>query len=256
MKNIIVKISVIAILIVLINLIFSNYSQATIGNIFSDADKFLQKGESISTAINETNLQNTSNFMYKLLLAIGIVVMFIVGIILGIQFMTAGLEDKAKIKEALVPYIVGCCVIFGGFTIWEITVKIGQEIATTEEADLPEGYKKCRECGTSYNPDTDARCTNVTCKALLGFTCKRCGKDRPENERNIYHEEKCLLCDGKVKCPYCNTWLNEGYSQGTHDNGKGGVCAHYTKTCSRCEKTGIPIGQFSCDNCYGISFEK
>lgn len=52
--------------------------------------------------------------------------MFIVGIIIGIQFMVASAEDKAKVKEALVPYVVGCIVIFGAFTIWSIAVNLGQ----------------------------------------------------------------------------------------------------------------------------------
>ena len=64
--------------------------------------------------------------MFKLLMAIGIVVMFIVGTVIGIQFMVASAEDKAKVKEALIPYIIGCAVIFGAFTIWSIAVRLLQ----------------------------------------------------------------------------------------------------------------------------------
>lgn len=53
--------------------------------------------------------------------------MFIVGIIIGIQFMVASAEDKAKVKEALVPYVIGCVVIFGAFTIWSVVVNIMQK---------------------------------------------------------------------------------------------------------------------------------
>ena len=90
-------------------------------------------GEPISATIDEAQLKETSNFMYKLLMAIGIVVMLIVGTIIGIQFMVASAEDKAKVKEALVPYIVGCVVIFGAFTIWSIVVNLGQEVVPTPE---------------------------------------------------------------------------------------------------------------------------
>lgn len=69
--------------------------------------------------------------MYKLLMAIGIVIMFAVGIVIGIQFMVASAEDKAKVKEALIPYIVGCIVIFGAFTIWSIAVNLGQDMEST-----------------------------------------------------------------------------------------------------------------------------
>lgn len=54
--------------------------------------------------------------------------MLLVGTIIGIQFMVASAEDKAKVKEALVPYVIGCAVIFGAFTIWSIAVNLGQDI--------------------------------------------------------------------------------------------------------------------------------
>lgn len=60
--------------------------------------------------------------------------MFIVGTILGIQFMVASAEDKAKVKEALIPYFIGCAIIFGGFTIWSIVVNIGQDVLPTPAA--------------------------------------------------------------------------------------------------------------------------
>lgn len=65
--------------------------------------------------------------MFKLLMAFGIVIMLIVGTVIGIQFMLASAEDKAKVKEALIPYVIGCLVIFGAFTIWSITVNILQD---------------------------------------------------------------------------------------------------------------------------------
>ena len=38
--------------------------------------------------------------------------------------MIASAEDKAEIKEALVPYILGCVLIFGAFAIWKIVITI------------------------------------------------------------------------------------------------------------------------------------
>ena len=52
--------------------------------------------------------------------------MFIVGTILGIQFMTASAEDKAKVKEALIPFAVGCAVILGAFAIWSAVIDVMQ----------------------------------------------------------------------------------------------------------------------------------
>ena len=61
-------------------------------------------------------------------MAIGIVVMLLVGTIIGIQFMVASAEDKAKVKETLVPYVIGCVVIFGAFAIWKLAVTVFSQI--------------------------------------------------------------------------------------------------------------------------------
>ena len=49
----------------------------------------------------------------------------LIGAILGIKFMIGSVEEKAEIKAALVPFIIGCVVVFGAFGIWKIVVTIG-----------------------------------------------------------------------------------------------------------------------------------
>ena len=53
-----------------------------------------------------------------------IIVAVLVGAILGIQFMTAGIDKKVEVKQALFPYIVSCVVMFGAFGIWKLMVMI------------------------------------------------------------------------------------------------------------------------------------
>lgn len=48
--------------------------------------------------------------------------------------MIASAEDKAKVKEAIVPFIIGTAVIFGAFTIWSLVINIGQSISKSESA--------------------------------------------------------------------------------------------------------------------------
>ena len=43
---------------------------------------------------------------------------------MGIKFITQSVDDKAKIKESMVPCIVGIIVSFGAFTIWEVAVNV------------------------------------------------------------------------------------------------------------------------------------
>ena len=38
--------------------------------------------------------------------------------------MAGSVEQKAKVKDSLVPYIVGCIVIFGAFGIWKLVIQI------------------------------------------------------------------------------------------------------------------------------------
>ncbi len=119
------------ILILIIVISITNISFATegysISNMITDAQNFTQSGNSVESMINTTALKNTSTFIYKTLFSIGLVVAIIVGIILGIQFMIASAEDKAKVKETLIAYVVGCVVLFGAYGIWRTVIYIVQE---------------------------------------------------------------------------------------------------------------------------------
>ena len=92
--------------------------------VFSDADKFIKKGSTGAEDFDIVSFKRNIDAIYNILVIIGTVLAVIIGGVLGIKFMLASAEDKAKIKEALIPYIVGCIVIFGAFGIWAFVVKI------------------------------------------------------------------------------------------------------------------------------------
>ena len=50
------------------------------------------------------------------------------GAILGIKLMISGIDEKAEVKKLLIPYVVGCIIIFGGFGIWKLVVTILQSV--------------------------------------------------------------------------------------------------------------------------------
>lgn len=108
---------------------------ATVGGMISDADEFLTTGDRYENTINVENLKSTSNFIYNVALAVAIVIALVIGTILGVKFITASVEGKAQIKEALIPYIAGCVVVFGSFTIWKIAVNFGQDFSE-EPSDI------------------------------------------------------------------------------------------------------------------------
>lgn len=121
---------VMAVLVLLtINTIFATSSYGMSISEMIDAGKsFLGKGNSVDSTIDVAELQNTSSYIYKLLLTIAIVIAVAVGMIIGIKFMLASADEKANLKEVLIPYVVGCFIIFSAFTIWKIVVNLGENV--------------------------------------------------------------------------------------------------------------------------------
>ncbi len=107
-----------------------NKSQASIWtDIYYQATNFLTNGKYSSDYLAGNGLGGSISGIFTVLLGIGTVLTVVVGGILGIQFMMASAEDKAKIKESLIPYILGCIIIFGAIVIWRIVVEVLQDIA-------------------------------------------------------------------------------------------------------------------------------
>lgn len=108
-------------LILMLTIMPKTYA-TTFGNIIEQGDKFINSKDPSIKTLKEDELNDLSNTLYNVLLIIAIIAAFIVGGILGIKFITAGVEGKADIKELLLPYFIGCIVIFGAFTIWRLVV--------------------------------------------------------------------------------------------------------------------------------------
>lgn len=121
----------IIILMIVINILFLNINvvQADgISDVFTGGDKFLNAGKNENVTIDETELQNASTTIYNILFISGICVAVIIAGILGIKFMIGSVEEKAQVKDALVPFIIGCIVVFGAFGFWKIFVQIGNNL--------------------------------------------------------------------------------------------------------------------------------
>lgn len=94
-------------------------------DFITGADTFLdRKAEAKGETLKEEDIKTVSDDIYTILITIAAVIAVIVGGVLGIQFLLASAEEKAKIKEALIPYIVGCMVAFGAFGIWKMVTSI------------------------------------------------------------------------------------------------------------------------------------
>lgn len=126
-KSIFIKSLASIIFIVILSSTFCLPVSHASGDIFSAGKEFLSVGNNIDNTLNMTELKSTSNYIYNILLGIAIMVAVIISMVLGIQFMAASADEKAKVKEAILPFVVGCIVVFGAFTIWKIAVNIGND---------------------------------------------------------------------------------------------------------------------------------
>lgn len=99
----------------------------TLGEIASEAKGFLDKG-TVAIPFSEGNLKGASDTLFNILLGLGMAAAVIIGVYLGVKFMISTVEDKAKVKEALIPYIAGCIVVFGAFTIWKLAIELLENI--------------------------------------------------------------------------------------------------------------------------------
>ena len=103
----------------------TNSSDTSLSGVISGGDSFIQAGKNGSAQIDKGSLQNASSSIYNILLICGVIIAVLIGSIMGIKFMIGSVEEKAEIKAALVPFAIGCIVVFGAFGIWKIVVTIG-----------------------------------------------------------------------------------------------------------------------------------
>ena len=121
----ILKIGIISFFIVLL----LSQNVFALGEIFLTADDWLDTGSNhTNTTMDTENLRKISGDLYNIFLAAATGVAVIVGAILGIQFMTAGIEKKVEVKQALFPYLVSCVIVFGSMGIWKLIVTILSDI--------------------------------------------------------------------------------------------------------------------------------
>lgn len=118
------KTKIIFVLLVLITILFININQVYAADgVFSQGQQFINQGAK-NASVNTSQLDDSISFLYNTLLGIGTVLAVLVGMVLGIKYMTGSLEEKADLKQALVGYVVSCVVIFGAFGIWKIVINI------------------------------------------------------------------------------------------------------------------------------------
>lgn len=133
MTNKVLKVIIkIILLMLIIQTIYTSKTEAlSLDGIFKAGDNFINEGKTESQkneAINYEEFRLTTNNIGSVLTTLGIVLAVIIGGILGIQIMWGSIEQQVKAKEMIMPYVVGCIVIFGAFGIWKLAVTIFSQL--------------------------------------------------------------------------------------------------------------------------------
>ena len=97
-------------------------------DVVSTGKAFINTGSTSNNLVASTELKFTVNQIYDLLIVLAIVVSVLIGSGLGIKFMIGSVEEQAKTKELLFPYVIGCIVTFGAFGIWKILINVLSKI--------------------------------------------------------------------------------------------------------------------------------
>lgn len=130
MKKMLFKVCLITLLILCNLSVYSTTCMAdgSLDDVMNNGNSFLNAGSESSTMIDQNDLKSLSNFISGVLLTIAIGVTVITGAIMGLNFITQSIEEKAKVKESMVPWVIGIIVSFGAFTIWEVAVNLLQSL--------------------------------------------------------------------------------------------------------------------------------
>lgn len=126
-----IKKVVILLLIILLSTINDTtvcFAAESLDSVITGAQSFVTGGKKQGQIINEVDIQTASNLIINVLMTIGTMIAAIVILILGIKYMVTPIAEKAETKQAMMPFIIGCFVMFGAFSIWKIVVNILQSV--------------------------------------------------------------------------------------------------------------------------------
>lgn len=119
------KIFSIIIILVFIITLFGNFTivQAKeLEQAIIDGQKILEGNK--SSIINYEGMYIAANYLYNILMIIGIVFAIIRGIVLGVQIICGSIDEKADAKQLIIPYLWLVAGIAFAFAILKIILQI------------------------------------------------------------------------------------------------------------------------------------
>ena len=97
---------------------------------YSYADEIVSavNGMQYGTSNNVNTMKSMASKILGLVQAVGYAISIIVLSIYGIKYMYAATAEKAKIKEQLIPYVIGAIILFGASFIISVINRFSQLI--------------------------------------------------------------------------------------------------------------------------------
>ena len=126
MARVLKIISVIALMLVLLMPVNSQ-AFTSFDKTKQQADDFVKKGEN-SNLVDTSKITDIMLPIGQFLVGIGAVVVIVVTIIMGIKYMGADPNTRAKLKQQLIGLIISAIVIFGAYGIWRIVYIFMDEV--------------------------------------------------------------------------------------------------------------------------------
>jgi hypothetical protein len=130
-NNIKTKIKIIIMIILTIITIFSInnkvYADTTVSTIFSGGRQFIKQGKSKAN-VDTTAIAKDIGGIGQVFLIIGIGTAVGVGMYLGFKYITSGADEKAKIKERLIFYVIAIVLLVAAVGVTKVIVSIGDSI--------------------------------------------------------------------------------------------------------------------------------
>ncbi len=128
MKKVILKIFIILMVFCMLSTIILNVSRAeSLQDIESTAKGFIEKGKAVGAgtiASTEDKMADIVMPIAQILVTVGTIVVVIVATVIGIKYMVANPEEKAKLKTQLIGLVVATFVIFAAQFIWATIYKL------------------------------------------------------------------------------------------------------------------------------------
>lgn len=125
------RIKIIIMIILTIITIFSInnkvYADTTVSTIFSGGRQFIKQGKSKAN-VDTTAIAKDIGGIGQVFLIIGIGTAVGVGMYLGFKYITSGADEKAKIKERLIFYVIAIVLLVAAVGVTKVIVSIGDSI--------------------------------------------------------------------------------------------------------------------------------